>query len=170
MIQTSYFAKYKGDSGISIATSQPNGCNYPVFHELVPDKSLVWAYKDGKITEEEYTTVYMNQLNQLDVHKIAKELEGKVLLCWEGKQKFCHRHIVADWFNKNGIPCKEQHTTELYFEPMVIPQTCLYCMYSNLDISNYSYTFECTNKDSKHFGKRTKKPQKSKCKRWEAKF
>ena len=29
------------------------------------------------------------------------------LICYEKPSDFCHRHLVADWFNKNGIECKE---------------------------------------------------------------
>ena len=29
------------------------------------------------------------------------------LICYEKPTDFCHRHLVADWFNKNGIRCKE---------------------------------------------------------------
>lgn len=30
-----------------------------------------------------------------------------VLLCYEKTGEFCHRHLVADWLNKNGVECKE---------------------------------------------------------------
>ena len=26
-----------------------------------------------------------------------------VLLCYEKPDEFCHRHLVAEWFNRNGI-------------------------------------------------------------------
>ena len=29
------------------------------------------------------------------------------LICYEKPSDFCHRHLVADWFNKNGVYCKE---------------------------------------------------------------
>lgn len=29
------------------------------------------------------------------------------LLCCEKPSDFCHRHLVADWFRKNGVPCEE---------------------------------------------------------------
>lgn len=169
MIYTSYFAKYRGENGISVATSQPKGCSYPTFHQLVPDRSLVWAYKNGEVTEEEYTKMYNRQLDELDVHEIAQSLDEMVLLCWEGNEKFCHRHLISDWFNNHGIPCKEQHLVEIYFEPTIIPETCLYCKFSELLLGD-SYSFRCTNKKSKHFSKKTKYPQRSKCSRWEEKF
>lgn len=30
-----------------------------------------------------------------------------VLICYEKPEDFCHRHLVADWFNENGIKCEE---------------------------------------------------------------
>jgi uncharacterized protein (DUF488 family) len=29
------------------------------------------------------------------------------LICYEKPNDFCHRHLVADWLNKNGVECKE---------------------------------------------------------------
>ena len=29
------------------------------------------------------------------------------LICYEKPSDFCHRHLVADWMTKNGIPVKE---------------------------------------------------------------
>jgi uncharacterized protein (DUF488 family) len=26
--------------------------------------------------------------------------EDAILLCWESPEKFCHRHLVADWLSK----------------------------------------------------------------------
>ena len=29
------------------------------------------------------------------------------LMCYEKPSDFCHRHLVANWLNENGIECKE---------------------------------------------------------------
>ena len=29
------------------------------------------------------------------------------LICYEKPSDFCHRHLVADWLNKNGFRCEE---------------------------------------------------------------
>lgn len=29
------------------------------------------------------------------------------LICYEKPTDFCHRHLVADWLNKNGFKCDE---------------------------------------------------------------
>lgn len=54
-----------------------------------------------------YTQVFEAMLAGLDVHAAAKALDGKVLLCWEGKGSFCHRQLVAKWFRNAGYKCIE---------------------------------------------------------------
>ena len=34
-------------------------------------------------------------------------LPSVVLLCWESPEKFCHRHILADYINKNSVVVDE---------------------------------------------------------------
>lgn len=29
------------------------------------------------------------------------------LICYEKPSDFCHRHLVANWLNKNGFECRE---------------------------------------------------------------
>ena len=43
--------------------------------------------------ERYYDTV----LHGLDPHEVYEELKGRVLLCYEEPEYFCHRHIVAAW-------------------------------------------------------------------------
>ena len=56
---------------------------------------------------------YNKQLNELDCRQVYKDLlemcnyTNIALLCFETPQTFCHRHLVVDWFNKNGIPAQE---------------------------------------------------------------
>jgi hypothetical protein len=45
-------------------------------------------------------------LKELDVHKIAKEVDGRILLGHVDKG-FCHRHIVAKWLIKHGYEVEE---------------------------------------------------------------
>ena len=48
-------------------------------------------------------------MDKLDPEQVLKELEGFsgvsedniILLCYEKTGTFCHRHLVADWFNQN---------------------------------------------------------------------
>ncbi len=115
MIYTSYFAKYKGENGISIARYSPKWWNGDVYKDLAPNDDLLFWWKSlSKIQQSniEYINMYMmsyinNILNKLDVHKVAKDLDGKVLLCYEKPNDFCHRHIIREWFNHNGYACEE---------------------------------------------------------------
>ena len=100
---TSYFSKAGTlPTAVSIARSEPPEYKGRRYIELAPPWDLIKQYKDGTINEEQYKNFYENLvLNELDPEKVYRELrEDAVLLCWEGKGKFCHRRIVADWFKK----------------------------------------------------------------------
>lgn len=82
-------AKYKGNS-------------YP---ELAPKlsfwKKMVQKYK--KISEEENNKYYIKEyweqiLSKLDPQEVYDKLDHTTLLCYENNDEFCHRHIVAEWF------------------------------------------------------------------------
>ena len=121
MIYTSYFSKFKGDfggkkytDGVSITLGghwwKGNKCN-----ELAPTSQILSWWKN--LTPEEQKTIakqniykklyYRDVLSKLNVHEMYKKLDGKVLLCFEKDGDFCHRHIVAEWFNFNNYVCKE---------------------------------------------------------------
>ena len=59
--------------------------------------------------EKYYETVLKNLNPQTIVNTLYRIGNGKdiILLCYETPEKFCHRKIVSEWFNKNGIECKE---------------------------------------------------------------
>lgn len=108
-MNTSYFAKYKGENAVSIAGKAPDWYKGREYKKLAPKYWFFKAYKDGDITEEEYTLCYYKEiLGFLNPETVYKELgENAVLLCWE-KSGFCHRHIVARWLEKElGIEIKE---------------------------------------------------------------
>lgn len=109
-IRTSYFSHYKGADGVCIAIGAPwwKGERYPKLYP--PQKLLEWwknvGEKVGNV--DAYKNCYkVFVLDNLNVHEVAKELNGKVLLCFEKSDAFCHRHIVAEWFKSNGYECEE---------------------------------------------------------------
>jgi len=56
-MNTSYFAKYKGDKGVSIAIITPRWASkHRRYPPLMPTRELVNAYKKGLITPQEYET------------------------------------------------------------------------------------------------------------------
>lgn len=75
---------------------------------LVPDWSIVSAIKNNEITSEQYTKFYKeNNLKLLSSALIEKQLLGKILLCYCGAGKFCHRHTVRNYLNELGYKCIE---------------------------------------------------------------
>jgi len=115
-MKTSYFfsSKLVGDMNlVSIAGLAPKEIveifpNMTTYKDLQPPKQLVMNYKSGKITSKQYTIKYKDQLNKLDPFKIFQDLENSVLLCWEPKGQFCHRHLVADWiYHTTGYSVEE---------------------------------------------------------------
>ena len=77
---------------------------YVKFKDYPESKELVDFYK------EKYSETVLKNLNP---HSIVNTLyrisDGKdiILLCYETPEKFCHRKLVSDWFNDNGITCRE---------------------------------------------------------------
>lgn len=112
MIYTSYYAnyrKFKGMFRVSISRTAPSNSYDLQLTKLAPTAELLQNYKSNFITNEEYTSVYNNQLLRLEndgyIAKVVKDLstlqEDVVLLCYEKKGDFCHRHLLAEWFNNN---------------------------------------------------------------------
>ena len=51
---------------------------------------------------------YETVLSQLDPKQVYDELEGRILLCFENPDEFCHRHIVAEWLELSlGVKVSE---------------------------------------------------------------
>ena len=76
------------------------------YPDLAPKKEFwrIWKDNRGKISEEENTRYYIAEyykqvLSKLDPVVVYGELDGFTLLCYEDSSEFCHRHIVAAWFN-----------------------------------------------------------------------
>lgn len=58
---------------------------------------------------ERYLETVLNNLNPSAVSSELKRIGGSdiCLLCYETKEKFCHRNIVSKWFNEHNIPSVE---------------------------------------------------------------
>ena len=109
MICTSSYNDWKSDKYRTYSISGNNGkdVNYQgkCYSKLAPKLSFwkTWHDNIGKISEEEnnryYVHEYWNQvLSKLDPEKVYNELDNSALLCYEQNTEFCHRHIVAAWF------------------------------------------------------------------------
>ncbi len=110
MIFTSYFAsrKWNPSNGVSIAIWAPRGYTGPKYPALYPPQYLLQNFKEGRTSISQYTAIYTKDvLERLDPAKVAKDLDGKVLLCYEKSGSFCHRNIVAAWLRKHGFEAQE---------------------------------------------------------------
>lgn len=109
-IYTSYFAKAKYfDRNKFILCQISNSAPLELdgkLSVLIPDwDTIVSPKKEGLIDEDEYRKRYINQLNStkdsvLNVIRLLKTFNKSIILmCYESPDKFCHRHILADWYN-----------------------------------------------------------------------
>lgn len=121
-ILTSYYANTRTVEGykVQISVSAPVDALVDYnFGSISPNKSTLWNHKNRMINDAQYTKEYLAKLNA-NKEEILNEMEQiisnannanenrVILLCWEGKSKFCHRHIFARWYKEQtGITITE---------------------------------------------------------------
>lgn len=109
MISTSSYSacNLNGYRTYSISGDRGKNSNYQgeCCSDLAPKLSFwkKWHNNIGKISDEEnnryYVREYWNQvLSKLDPQEIYDKLDYSILLCYESNLDFCHRHLVAAWF------------------------------------------------------------------------
>ena len=99
---------------VSISLFRPKEFNGIQINSFAPTKELLSDYKNG-LSEEEYETRYREQINKLsDIYAffkiMAQQANGRdiLLLCYEKKNAFCHRHILSDIiFERYGYRIQE---------------------------------------------------------------
>ena len=112
MIYTSYYGnhrQYKGMFRVSISRTAPPNSHDIQLKKLAPELRLLQAFKNGSITNDEYIITYTDQLLRLDNTGYIEQVVGAlhtvtddvVLLCYEKKGDFCHRHILSEWLNRH---------------------------------------------------------------------
>ena len=116
-LYTSYFANLRNLPPdivpISIARNEPPWFDGLCIKILAPDEHIRAKYNfDGN--KDRYIKEYTDEvLRYLYAPKLVQILEVKsggkdvVLLCYETPTKFCHRHLVSEWLNRNGFHCEE---------------------------------------------------------------
>ena len=119
MIYTSYFAKLKSLPEhivpISICGKAPDWYKGLQYKKLAPKYDFFMEWK--KNHDNDYYIKCFNEqvLDKLNVRRVIEDLEyltghyvsDIALICYEKPSDFCHRHLVADWLNKNGFKCEE---------------------------------------------------------------
>ncbi|AET65437.1 hypothetical protein Mhar_2081 [Methanothrix harundinacea 6Ac] len=102
-MQTSNFARSGSDPrAVAISRTQPRGWTGRAYEPLAPPWRLLAAAKSGAIDEDEYIRRYRSEvLSKLDHATVYADLgEDAILLCWERAGAFCHRRLVAEWFEE----------------------------------------------------------------------
>lgn len=123
MIYTSYFAKLKSLPDniipISICGKAPDWYKGLQYKKLAPKYDFFMKWKENH--DNDYYVKCFNEqvLDKTDILTVIRDLIdltsanesiiGKdfCLICYEKPSDFCHRHLVADWLNKNGFKCEE---------------------------------------------------------------
>ncbi len=111
ILTTNYVAAAKAFNDavyrVRISRSAPFWC--PVDDEikpLFPGEALLSGYKSGIISEDEYVQTYLAQLSkkedvirgEIARVKAAAGDRAILLLCWCGKNRFCHRKVFSAWW------------------------------------------------------------------------
>lgn len=105
-VYTSYYARackiIPDHKLVAISLGIPENFNGEILRELNPSSGLLYKYKNRIITDDEYREIYYNEtLKFLDPLDIYSKVKGKVIICYCGKDKFCHRHLVIEWLKQN---------------------------------------------------------------------
>lgn len=116
MIYTTYFSNIKNlpIEVIPIAVcGKPDWWGGFKYWPLAPKKTFFYEWKKTGDNDYYIEHYYDEVLNKLDPHKVVEHLyeitSGRdvALVCYEAPDKFCHRHLVAEWLNKAGYNCEE---------------------------------------------------------------
>ena len=96
-----------GFKNVSISGDRGKNASYvgDCFPSLAPKKDFwqAWHQNIDKVPSDENNRFYIDEyykqvLAHLDIEEVYKKLDGSLLLCYENYNDFCHRHIVAAWF------------------------------------------------------------------------
>ena len=122
MIYTSYFAKLRSLPEnivpVSICGKAPDWYTGLQYKKLAPKYDFFMEWKqnhDNDYYIKCFQEQVLNKLNATDVIlDLSRLCEGFnvgedniALICYEKPTDFCHRHLVADWLNRNGVRCEE---------------------------------------------------------------
>ena len=105
-MQTGYFYKTQNNPNvISISAGQPKYISdLKIFDLLAPKWKLLSDFRKNVISETDYVIAYTQFLNKLNPQKtwdLLHDLAADPIICCHCSTKhFCHRHLVASWFEQ----------------------------------------------------------------------
>lgn len=117
MMYTSYFAQLKNLPAdvvpVAICGKSPEWYTGLQYKKVAPKYGFFMEWKrnhDNDDYVKHFNEEVLADLDPQEVYKEICQLAGSsniVLLCYEKSGDFCHRHLVAKWFQEHGIPCEE---------------------------------------------------------------
>lgn len=120
MIFTGYFAGIsklpKNVEPVSIARWSPKAYSGLEYRKLAPTNEILAMHRvdEGYAAHGFYSMDFRRRvLDWLNPDEVVRELHKLTdkpdiaLVCYERPERFCHRHLVADWLNEHGIECYE---------------------------------------------------------------
>ena len=120
MLYTSYFANMKNIPEniirVSICGGVPKWYTGLQYKKVAPKYKFFMEWKENKdndfyikhFNEEVLSNITVTEFLE-DIKKLTNNAENVVLLCYEKPSDFCHRHLVSDWLNSNGVVCEEYY-------------------------------------------------------------
>ena len=117
-MKTGYFKQIDDSAAegfISISLYPSNNDNVLLeFRALAPNWKLMENLKSNKISEATFVKEYKKQLNNLNAKSIFEQINflssgnEPILMTHGNKTSFCHRHILAKWFEEElGVIVEE---------------------------------------------------------------
>lgn len=117
MLYTSYFAQLRNLPAnlvpVSICGKPPEWYLGLQYKKVAPKYGFFMEWKrnhDDEYYIKHFHKEVLSTLDPWEVYQELRQLAGStdvVLLCYEKPQDFCHRHLVAVWFQEHEIPCEE---------------------------------------------------------------
>ena len=112
-IFTTYFANVRNLPQhivpISISGKAPDWWNGLEYKRLAPKYSFFSVWKETQDNEYYIKHFYEEVLSKLTPKQVIDDIVVKLpqettfaLVCYEAPNKFCHRHLVAEWLKTDG--------------------------------------------------------------------
>lgn len=98
---------------ISICAKSPHWFHGIEYKTLAPSYEILSNWKNNHDAIQYMFNFNFKILGHLHARKVVEDLSSLsrgndlVLLCYENRDCFCHRHLVSQWLTVNGFPCKE---------------------------------------------------------------
>lgn len=117
MLYTTYFANLRNLPPyiipVSICGKAPDWYKGLQYKKLAPKYEFFQEWKrnqDNNFYIQCFNEQVLSPLNATEVYEELQRITGSAdiaLVCYEKPGSFCHRHLVANWFNENNIYIEE---------------------------------------------------------------